>query len=194
MEIDRASCDALLQLPFRSQKSPILDNVALLCLRSGFLQKLELVDVSAKPDFWHALAESIKANRNCIITELDISKNAIDDKGAIALSIAFGCLKLTSVGMAEVGMTGKGVSAVCHALAESYDSLVDLDLKGNKLGPVRPYPHLPQPSAAALVLTPPHTHTPSPADQSHRRLTGALCVITRTESNRSPIFSFQTTC
>ena len=113
-----------------------------------------LVDVSAKPDFWHALAESIKANKNCIITEINFSKNNIDDKGAIALSLAFGCLKLTSVGMAEVGITLKGVSAVCHALAESYDSLVNLNLKGNKLGPVRPHPHRARTSLNSRLFRP----------------------------------------
>lgn len=82
------------------------------------------------PSEIHAIARSVKASKT--LTELSLSKNAIGDEGAIAISEVLSESKLTNLNFFGTGISEEGARAFTKAIS-STPSLTRLNLQYNAL-------------------------------------------------------------
>lgn len=115
--------------------SSTLDAMCLLARRTHCLHTLVLSRLGGvKADFWFTLSAALRANNACAVAAVDFSHNAIEDKGAFALAVAFSGMPLMSINLCDVGLGSKGAAAVAKACSHILDTLHTLRLGDNAIG------------------------------------------------------------
>ncbi|KNC53765.1 uncharacterized protein AMSG_12265 [Thecamonas trahens ATCC 50062] len=100
------------------------------------ITRLDLSELSANSGFG-VFGRALRDNPVCALTAIDLSFNAIKDKGIAALAPGLATLQLRELNLAYCQFGAKGMSALGKALAAAphvATSLAQLDLSGNKLG------------------------------------------------------------
>eukprot|EP00041_Stephanoeca_diplocostata_P025203 m.655243 g.655243 ORF g.655243 m.655243 type:complete len:1237 (+) comp22696_c0_seq3:132-3842(+) len=112
-----------------------LDAVCLLARRTHCLHTLVLSRLGGvKSDFWFTLSAALRANNACPVATVDFSHNAIEDKGAFALAVAFSGMPLGAINLCNVGLGPKGAAAVAKACTHILDTLHTLRVGDNAIG------------------------------------------------------------
>lgn len=115
-----------------------LERILHIVKRTMALERLYLDGLSLRHEFISKLSLAMTTNEACPLHTLDLSGNAVEDKGAVHLSKPLAKLIKGPVhlNLAHCGLTAKGVNAIAsslHSNSGSSTSLTYLNLAGNNL-------------------------------------------------------------
>ncbi|XP_057291288.1 F-actin-uncapping protein LRRC16A-like isoform X2 [Hydractinia symbiolongicarpus] len=116
----------------------VVDAIIRVIKRSPSIETITITDAHVNKEQAHRLSLALSANPNKTVKKVNLSKNALEDKGVTSLAGCISTLQqgIESLNLSEVALTAKGAGILASSLKNNKfmaTSLTRLDLSGNVL-------------------------------------------------------------
>ncbi|EPQ05838.1 Leucine-rich repeat-containing protein 16A [Myotis brandtii] len=157
------------------QSSDVCEQILRVVSRSGRLEELVLENAGLRTDFAQKLASALAHNPGSGLHTINLSGNALEDRGVSSLSVQFAKLPkgLKHLNLSKTSLSPKGVNCLSQSLSANpltATTLTHLDLSGNAL--------------RGDDLSPMYSFLAQPNALTHLDLSGTECALDM------PMYSF----